>query len=105
MVHDVRTPKDLDQIFGPNGAIKTFETARKDQVVRFIGISGHRNPAILSRALDLFPFDAVLMPVNPAEPFYWSFFERRPPKSSAKRVGNPWNEDPFPGSGNEDLRP
>ena len=84
MVHDVRTPRDLDQIFGPNGAIKTFETARKDKNVRFLGISGHRNPAILSRALDLFPFDAVLMPVNPAEPFYWSFFEDALPKASKK---------------------
>jgi aryl-alcohol dehydrogenase-like predicted oxidoreductase len=84
MVHDVRTPKDIDQIFGPNGAIETFERARKDRVVRFIGISGHRNPAILSRALDLFPFDAVLMPINPAEPFYWSFFEDALPKAQQK---------------------
>ena len=87
MVHDVRTPKDLEQIFGPQGAIKAFETARKNEQVRFTGISGHRNPAILSRALDLFPFDVVLMPVNPAEPFYWSFFEDALPKASKKGLG------------------
>ena len=87
MVHDVRTPKDLEQIFGPQGAIKAFETARKNEQVRFTGISGHRNPAILSRALDLFPFDVVLMPINPAEPFYWSFFEDALPKASKKGLG------------------
>jgi predicted aldo/keto reductase-like oxidoreductase len=87
MVHDVRTPKDLDQIFGPKGAIKAFEAARRNGLVRFIGVSGHRNPATLSRALDLFPFDVVLMPVNPAEPFYWSFFEDALPKAQKKGLG------------------
>ena len=74
MIHDVRTARDLDLIFGPNGAIHTIEGVRKNRLVRFIGVSGHRNPAILARALTLFPFDVVLMPVNPAEPHYWSFF-------------------------------
>jgi predicted aldo/keto reductase-like oxidoreductase len=87
MVHDVRTPKDLDEIFGPKGAIKAFEASRRNGLVRFIGVSGHRNPAILSRALDLFPFDVVLMPVNPAEPFYWSFFEDALPKAQKKGLG------------------
>jgi aryl-alcohol dehydrogenase-like predicted oxidoreductase len=84
MIHDVRTPKDLEQIFGPGGAIQAFQRAKKSGFVRFLGISGHRNPTILSRALDLFSFDAVLMPVNPAEPFYWSFFEDALPKAQQK---------------------
>jgi predicted aldo/keto reductase-like oxidoreductase len=87
MIHDVRTPKDLDQIFGANGAIKAFESARRNKLVRFIGISGHRNPTILSRAIDLFPFDAVLMPVNPAEPHYWSFIDEVLPKAQKKGMG------------------
>jgi predicted aldo/keto reductase-like oxidoreductase len=70
----VRTAKDLDLIFGSNGAIKAFEGAQKNRLVRFVGVSGHRNPAILARALNLFSFDVVLMPVNAAEPHYWSFF-------------------------------
>jgi len=74
LIHDVRTTRDIDLIFGPNGAIKAFEGARQNRLIRFIGVSGHRNPAILSRVLQLFPFDVVLMPVNPAEPHYWSFF-------------------------------
>ena len=87
MIHDVRTPRDLDQVFGVNGAIRAFESARKNGLTRFIGISGHRNPTILSRALDLFPFDVVLMPVNPAEPYYWSFFEDALPKAQKKGLG------------------
>jgi len=87
MIHDVRTPKDLDLIFGPKGAIKAFEAAKRNKLVRFIGISGHRNPTILSRALDLFPFDTVLMPVNPAEPHYWSFLQEVLPKAQGKEMG------------------
>jgi aryl-alcohol dehydrogenase-like predicted oxidoreductase len=64
MIHDVRTIKDLDEIFKPRGAIKAFEEARRNKLVRFIGISGHRNPTILARAIDLFLFDTVLLPVN-----------------------------------------
>jgi len=87
MVHDVRSPKDVEQIFAPRGAIKAFEAAKRNKVARFIGISGHRNPTILSRAIDLFPFDVVLMPVNPAEPHYWSFLEAVLPKAVDKGMG------------------
>jgi predicted aldo/keto reductase-like oxidoreductase len=87
MIHDVRTPKDLDLIFGPKGAIKALEAAQRNKLTRFIGISGHRNPTILSRALDLFPFDTVLMPVNPAEPHYWSFLHEVLPKAQGKGMG------------------
>ncbi|MBM4306470.1 MAG: aldo/keto reductase [Deltaproteobacteria bacterium] len=87
MIHDVRTPKDVEQIFGPKGAIKAFEAAKRNKLVRLIGISGHRNPTILSRALNLFPFDVVLMPVNPAEPHYWSFLGEVLPKAMDKGMG------------------
>lgn len=87
IVHDVRTPKDLDLIFGPKGAIRAFEAAKRNKLVRFIGISGHRNPTILSRAIDLFPFDTVLMPINPAEPHYWSFLDGVLPKAEKKEMG------------------
>ncbi len=86
-VHDVRSPKDIEQIFASDGAVKSFEAAKRNKLVRFIGISGHRNPTILSRALDLFPFDVVLMPVNPAEPHYWSFLGEVLPKALKKGMG------------------
>ncbi|MGQ9636176.1 MAG: aldo/keto reductase [Thermodesulfobacteriota bacterium] len=87
MIHDVRTPKDLDQIFGQKGAIKAFEVAKRNKLVRFIGISAHRNPTVLSRAIDLFPFDVILMPVNPAEPHYGSFLDEVLPKAIEKEMG------------------
>jgi aryl-alcohol dehydrogenase-like predicted oxidoreductase len=87
MVHDVRTTKDLDVIFGPKGASRAFEAVKRNKLARFIGISGHRNPTIVSRAIDLFPFDTVLVPVNPAEPHYWSFLSEVLPKAREKGMG------------------
>lgn len=66
-VHDVRTEYDLQEIFSPDGAIEAFQKAKKDGKVRHIGITAHEDPAIILKALDLFDFDSVLIPVNPAE--------------------------------------
>lgn len=87
MVHDVRSIKDIDLIFGPRGAIRAFESAKRNKLIKWIGISGHRNPTILSRAIDLFPFDTVLVPINAAEPHYWSFIDEILPKAQEKGMG------------------
>jgi aryl-alcohol dehydrogenase-like predicted oxidoreductase len=72
-VHDVRSPEDLNIIFGPGGALEAFIRAREQGKTRFIGVTGHHDPAILRQALDLYDFDTVLLPVNPAEPHHASF--------------------------------
>ncbi len=41
--------------------------------MRFIGVTGHHDPEVLRRALTLYEFDTVLLPVNPAEPHLASF--------------------------------
>lgn len=87
MIHDVRTPKDLDQIFGPKGISKALEVAKRNKLIRFTGITAHRNPTLLSKAIDLFPFDVVLMPINPAEPHYSSFLHEVVPKAVTKGLG------------------
>ncbi len=87
VVHDIRSVNDLDLIFGPKGAVKAFETAKRNKLVKWIGVSAHRNSAILSRALDLFPFDTVLLPVNPAECHYQPFLDEILPKAEKKGMG------------------
>lgn len=86
-IHDVRTADDIKQIFGPGGAIEAFVKAKKDGLARFIGVTGHHDPAILKKCLELFDFDTVLIPVNPAEPAYKCFVEEIVPIASAKDIG------------------
>jgi aryl-alcohol dehydrogenase-like predicted oxidoreductase len=72
-IHDVRTAEDLDAITAPGGILEAFREAKEKGWTRFIGVTGHHNPDILRRALDLYDFDTVLLPVNPAEPHDRSF--------------------------------
>jgi aryl-alcohol dehydrogenase-like predicted oxidoreductase len=67
-LHDLRTRDDLDQIFGKGGAIEAVEQARADGRVRFVGITGHHDPAILVEAMRRYPVDTVLCAINPADP-------------------------------------
>jgi predicted aldo/keto reductase-like oxidoreductase len=66
-IHDIRTEEDLKTISGPGGALEAFVEARSSRKVRFIGVTGHHDPVILTRALTDWPVDAVMMPVNPVE--------------------------------------
>jgi aryl-alcohol dehydrogenase-like predicted oxidoreductase len=74
-VHDVRTLQDMTEIFGPGGAIEAFVEAKEQGLVRFIGVTGHHDPEITSACIKRFPFDTVLLPVNPAEPGHRSFLD------------------------------
>jgi aryl-alcohol dehydrogenase-like predicted oxidoreductase len=67
-MHDLRFREDLDAIFGKGGAIEAAERARAEGRVRFIGLTGHHDPAILVEAMRRYPFDSVLCALNPADP-------------------------------------
>jgi aryl-alcohol dehydrogenase-like predicted oxidoreductase len=72
-VHDLRTTDDLKALTGAGGALEVFRWAKEEGYARFIGVTGHHDPDILRQALDLYDFDTVLLPVNPAEPRSQSF--------------------------------
>ena len=61
--HVLSKMADLDQIFGPSGAMETFEAAKKAGKVRFMGFSAHSVEVALS-AMDRYAFDTILFPVN-----------------------------------------
>jgi aryl-alcohol dehydrogenase-like predicted oxidoreductase len=86
-VHDVRSEEDLAEIFGPGGAIEAFDRAKKQGKVRFVGVTGHQDPAILLKAFDLYHFDTVLMPVNPAEAAWLSFPGTVLPEAQRRGMG------------------
>ncbi len=87
MVHDVRTDEDVEQIFAPGGAMEAFVEAKEKGLVRFIGVTGHQDPAVIKKCLETFDFDTVLIPVNPAEPHYRCFIEEIVPIAGAKDIG------------------
>lgn len=86
-VHDVREEADVAEIFGPGGAIEAFVEAKQKGKTRFIGVTSHHDPFIIRKCIELFDFDTVLMPVNPAEPMHQSFLENVLPLAREKNMG------------------
>ena len=76
--HEVIRMEDADRFFAPGGAIEAFEAARKAGKTRWVGFTGHKDPAIHLRMLELakqhnYHFDAVLFPSNPMDFTFRSF--------------------------------
>jgi aryl-alcohol dehydrogenase-like predicted oxidoreductase len=65
-LHALWHPDDWDQAMGPGGALEAVIDARREGLVRFIGVTGHgwTIPAMHRRSLARFDFDSVLMPYN-----------------------------------------
>ncbi|MGB8847933.1 MAG: aldo/keto reductase, partial [Terracidiphilus sp.] len=61
--HALTKMTDLDKVLGPGGAIETFEAAKREGKIRYIGFSVHSVETALA-ALDRYDFDTVLFPLN-----------------------------------------
>ena len=61
--HALTKMTDLDKALGPGGAIETFEAAKKEGKIRYIGFSVHSVETALA-AIDRYNFDTVLFPLN-----------------------------------------
>lgn len=86
-VHDVRTDEEIEEIFGPGGAIDAFVEAKRKGLTRYIGVTGHHDPVVLRKCIELADFDTILLPVNPAEPSYKSFLAHVLPFAMKKEMG------------------
>nr|WP_242028069.1 aldo/keto reductase [Pseudanabaena sp. FACHB-2040] len=49
------------------GAIKAAEEAKEQGLIRHIGVTGHHNPDIIVKAIQQYPFDTALVPINAAD--------------------------------------
>jgi aryl-alcohol dehydrogenase-like predicted oxidoreductase len=86
-LHDLRTPRDLDVIFSPGGALEALVQARDAGTVKHLGITGHHDPAILLEAMRRFDFDAVLVALNVADVHRLSFIQTVLPEAARRGMG------------------
>lgn len=86
-IHNVRTARDIEQIFRPDGAVRALESLRDQKAIRFTGITGHRDPDVLRRGIEQYDFDCVLMALNAADTHYASFQERVLPAAVERGMG------------------
>jgi predicted aldo/keto reductase-like oxidoreductase len=76
--HETIRLEDPDRFFADGGAAEALLAARQAGKTRFIGFTGHKDPAVHLRMLDLagrygFRFDTVQMPLNVFDAHFRSF--------------------------------
>jgi len=81
--HEVIRMDDPDRFFAAGGALEALLAARQAGKIRYIGFTGHKDPAVHLRMLELakqkgFHFDAVLFPSNVMDWSFRSFVHRSP---------------------------
>ncbi len=76
--HEIIRLEDPDRIFAEGGANEAVLEAKKAGKVRYIGFTGHKDPLVHLRMLEVakqhnFRFDAVQMPLNVMDAHFRSF--------------------------------
>jgi aryl-alcohol dehydrogenase-like predicted oxidoreductase len=77
-LHEVIRMDDVTRAFAPGGAIEALQQAQRAGKLRFIGFTGHKDPAIHLAMLNAafargFRFDAVQLPLNLMDAHFASF--------------------------------
>ena len=90
--HEVIRMTDPERIFGSAGGMEAVLAAQKAGKVRFIGFTGHKNPAMHLHMLETadthkFHFDAVQMPLNAMDAHYESFEQKVLPVLLKNEIG------------------
>jgi predicted aldo/keto reductase-like oxidoreductase len=90
--HEVIRKEDPDRIFAAGGAIEAMQEAKKAGKVRFIGFTGHKDPDIHLKMLQVagehqFRFDAVQMPLNVMDAHFRSFEHKVLPVLVKENIG------------------
>jgi predicted aldo/keto reductase-like oxidoreductase len=90
--HEVIRMTDPERIFAPGGGMEAVLEAKKAGKVRYIGFTGHKNPAVHLHMLETaathqFHFDAVQMPLNAMDAHYESFGQKVLPVLVKNEIG------------------
>jgi aryl-alcohol dehydrogenase-like predicted oxidoreductase len=83
-IHDLSSWEDVKELESPSGALDAFTEARKQGKTRHIGVTGHQDPTILTHAVENWPVDSVLLPVNPVERILGGFLDKTIPMAEKK---------------------
>ena len=86
-LHDIGTMYDIDQIFAKGGAMEALVEMKDQKVVRHLGLTGHYRPEALMEGIKRYPFDAILMAMNAADPHHYSFNQELLPLAVEKQMG------------------
>jgi len=83
--HENIRMEDPDRFFAPSGPLEALLEAKKAGKIRYIGFTGHKDPAVHLRMLEVaaqnkFHFDSAQMPLNVLDASFRSFGQQVVPK-------------------------
>src|SRR5512137_2267620 len=85
-MHNIWSMEELDKLTASGGAMEAALRAREQGKVRYISMSGHRNPQVQVEALKRFPFDSMLVALCALDHFILSFAEEFLPLANAAGI-------------------
>lgn len=90
--HENIRMEDPDRFFAPGGPLEALLEAKKAGKIRFIGFTGHKDPVVHLRMLDVaaehkFRFDTCQMPLNVMDAHFRSFGRHVLPKLVEQGIG------------------
>ena len=87
-LHGVNQKQDMDKFSRPGGALEAFVAAKKAGKCRYIGFTGHADPALNLEMLRNYDgFDTMLMPLHAADTAYLSFEKGALPAAVERGIG------------------
>ncbi len=73
-IHGIVYDNDPELAYAAGGVLEAFDQAKAQGKTRFVGFTGHKDPAFHLKMLALeYPFDTVQMPLNPFDAGFHSF--------------------------------
>jgi aryl-alcohol dehydrogenase-like predicted oxidoreductase len=86
-VHECVYYSDPDRHFARGGVIDALDRAKREGKVRYVGFTGHKNPAIHLRMLSHgYPFDSCQLPLNCFDASFESFESRVLPELQRQQI-------------------
>jgi predicted aldo/keto reductase-like oxidoreductase len=90
--HEMIRMEDADRVFIQGGALEAMQEAKQAGKVRFIGFTGHKDPLVHLRTLEIaakhgFRFDTVQMPLNVLDAHFRSFARAVVPELVKQKIG------------------
>jgi predicted aldo/keto reductase-like oxidoreductase len=73
-IHEVAYANDPELHFAPGGVVEALDRAKREGMARFVGFTGHKDPALHLRMLSYdYPFDTCQLPLNCFDASFRSF--------------------------------
>jgi predicted aldo/keto reductase-like oxidoreductase len=86
-IHECVYDNDPERHFAPGGVIEALERAKAQGKTRYVGFTGHKDPAIHLQMLSFdFPFDSCQLPLNGFDARFRSFQTRVLPELARRQI-------------------